>query len=331
MLGNLFGGGRGRGGGGGGGGRRRGGGGGGDGEDTSKQTPQTAAEQAPTNVLEDKELQQQFSGFKASGVLEDKSGLETGFGPIAKPGGGGGKNIEDIQYPKDYSGREKALYQKLKTEFTAHPPQATSDMGTFGIKKGTADEYAAMGVATARAESSLDPKTKNLSDPGGSYGIFQYAHGQVPGKDAYNVDASVKAYVRDVNAAASQGSLRLADKGKGYGRGGQYSILGGRFATIGAHPERTEQYIAGIKSRQAGTDVTDDRGVVDKTSVKTVKVNANGAVKVDVSGDATLNSSKGLFKPTPVERPTQMQPAETGPKETKPAKSESHTEEAGPG
>jgi hypothetical protein len=57
-----------------------------------------------------------------------------------------------------------------------------------------------------------------------------------------------------------------------------------------------------------------DRSMVDKKSVKTVKVDATGKVAVNIGGqnDATLGS-QGLFKSTGGERMTQMQPAEAGP------------------
>jgi hypothetical protein len=55
--------------------------------------------------------------------------------------------------------------------------------------------------------------------------------------------------------------------------------------------------------------------MVDKRSVKTVKVDATGSVKVNIAagGDATLGSEK-LFKTTTPERSTQMAAASGGPK-----------------
>jgi hypothetical protein len=82
------------------------------------------------------------------------------------------------------------------------------------------------------------------------------------------------------------------------------------------------------KARQAELDKADttadpkvaaaaaaDRAMVDKRSVKTVKVDATGSVKVNVASagsDATLGSEK-LFKPTTPERQTQMVAAASGP------------------
>jgi hypothetical protein len=129
--------------------------------------------------------------------------------------------------------RGAALYQKLLTEFQKNPPQGLPpDAARFGITKGTPEEWARFGVSVAHAESGFDPKSANTSDPGGSFGVFQYAHNQVPGGNAYDVDASVQAFVRDANKSA--GDLRGL-------RGG---ILGQRFSTIGKHPERGAAYLS---------------------------------------------------------------------------------------
>jgi hypothetical protein len=131
----------------------------------------------------------------------------------------------------DKAGRGAALYQKLLTAFRQNPPQGVPpDAARFGITKGTPEEWARFGVSVAHAESGFNPRSANTSDPGGSFGVFQYGHGQVPGGDAYDVDASVKAFVRDANSSAASGSLR----------GG---ILGQRFSTIGRHPERGAAYL----------------------------------------------------------------------------------------
>ena len=92
-----------------------------------------------------------------------------------------------------------------------------------------------MGVSIAHAESGFNPRSTNLSDPGGSFGVFQYAHGQAFG-NAYDVDKSVAAYVRDVNAASVDA------------RGLHGSILGQRFSTVGRHPDRGAAYLSGAQS-----------------------------------------------------------------------------------
>jgi hypothetical protein len=140
-------------------------------------------------------------------------------GPMAEPG----------DYSADKSGRGGALYQKLLAEFQKNPPKGgPPDAAQFGITKGTPEEWARFGVSVAHAESGFDPNAKgSAGDPGGSHGIFQYSHGQAYG-NAWSVDNSVRAFVRDANA--STGGLR---------RG----ILGRRFSTIGSHPERGAAYL----------------------------------------------------------------------------------------
>jgi hypothetical protein len=125
----------------------------------------------------------------------------------------------------------RAIYQKLLAKFQNSkvvgvvPP----DGAKFGITTGSAEEWARFGTSVAKAESDFKPSTKNLSDPGGSFGIFQYAHNQVPGGNAYDIDASVSAFVRDSESSA--GGLRAG-------------ILGRRFSTIGKHPDRGAAYLA---------------------------------------------------------------------------------------
>jgi hypothetical protein len=123
------------------------------------------------------------------------------------------------------------LYEKLLAQFRAHPPKGIPpDAAQFGITKGTPEEWARMGVSIAHAESGFNPRSRNLTDPGGSFGVFQYAHGQAYG-NAYDVDKSVSAYVRDVNAAAVDP------------KGLHGSILGRRFSTIGRHPAVGARYL----------------------------------------------------------------------------------------
>lgn len=131
------------------------------------------------------------------------------------------------------SGAGQATYEKMLQAFQGSSVvgQVPPDAARFGIKTGSAEEWARFGTAVAKSESSFNPRTKNTSDPGGSFGILQYAHNQVPGGNAYDVDASIKAFVRDTEKSAEAGSLR-----KG--------ILGRRFSTIGRHPERTQRNLA---------------------------------------------------------------------------------------
>jgi hypothetical protein len=84
--------------------------------------------------------------------------------------------------------------------------------------------------------------------------------------------------------------------------------------------EREKRWFEQTSAAMAG-NVAEDRSMVDKRSVKTVKVDATGSVKVNIGGaggDATLGS-QGLFKPTTPERSTQMEAAASGPKADAPA------------
>ena len=126
------------------------------------------------------------------------------------------------------------LYGKLLAEFRAHPPVGVPpDAARFGITKGTPEEWARWGVSVAHAESGFNPRSTNLSDPGGSFGVFQYSHGQAYG-NAYDVDNSVKAFVRDVDSAAAGGMIRG-------------STLAKRFSTIGNHPDVGAAYLGGAE------------------------------------------------------------------------------------
>ena len=186
------------------------------------------------------------------------AGPGTGAGAGAGTGGGGGSgpNVGEPAPPKNERGA--ALYQKLLTEFQKNPPQGLPpDAARFGITKGTPEEWARFGTSVAHAESGFNPKLANTSDTGGSFGAFQYAHGQVPGGNAYDTDASVKAFVRDANASA------VNPKGL---RGG---ILGQRFSTIGKHPDRGAAYLShasklgGAGAARAPSD--DDKGLPPAT------------------------------------------------------------------
>jgi hypothetical protein len=152
---------------------------------------------------------------------------------------GGGKVVEQptTQQPDDALGPVTPahplsaggqIYLKLLTKFrqSSVVGVAPSEGAQFGITTGTAEQWATFGTACCDAESGFDPRSALTSDPGGSFGIFQYAHNQVPGGNAFDVDASVAAFVRDAESSVRSGSL-------------QHGILGRRFSTIGGHPDRT--------------------------------------------------------------------------------------------
>jgi len=150
------------------------------------------------------------AGYIPAGATMSYGGGESSLGPRATAGA--------------------TLYGKLLTQFRQYPPQGLPpDAARFGIVKGTPEEWARWGVSVAPAESGFNPRSTNLSDPGGSFGVFQYSHGQAYG-NAYDVDKSVAAFVRDANSAAGSASIRG-------------SILGKRFSTIGMHPDVGTAYL----------------------------------------------------------------------------------------
>jgi hypothetical protein len=167
-------------------------------------------------------------------------GLHGGLSATAAAarGGGGGSGAD-----------KSSIRQKLLAAYSSSGLVGVipNDGAKFGIKKGTAEEWTRFAMAVCDAESGFDPQTQNLADKGGSFGIFQYAHGQVPGGDAFNIDASIAAFVRD--SVTSQGDLE----------GG---LLGKRFSTIGLHPERTISRLGGSANvATKGTGQGDGGGV----------------------------------------------------------------------
>jgi hypothetical protein len=197
-------------------------------------------------------------GFGGTGTMEGGGGVSPGafggggggrartgapwFGGAAGRGTGGGPT----NIPQGGSAAGGEFYQKALTAIQGSglvgkvPP----DGPRFGINTGSAEEWARFMTGVAKAESNFNPRSANTSDPGGSFGVLQYAHGQVPGGNAYDVNASISAFVRDAESSVASGGLR----------GG---ILGRRFSTIGRHPERTVANLANygtLTGGQAGGD-----------------------------------------------------------------------------
>jgi murein DD-endopeptidase MepM/ murein hydrolase activator NlpD len=146
--------------------------------------------------------------------------------PAAGAGGapGAGGNV-----PLPGGTGSSAIYNKLLAAY-----QNSSVVGTipkdgerYGFKTGSAEEWARYGMMVAAAESDYNPKTAVSNAKEQSFGIFQYNHPQVPGGNAFDVDASVKAFVRD-----SESSM------KSHGGFGPGSILYQRFSTV-QNPRKT--------------------------------------------------------------------------------------------
>jgi hypothetical protein len=223
-------------------------------------------------------------GSSASLGYPAGAGGTGGFTPVqnltqasgANPPGGGVDATGPYPGSASEAARGGALYQKLLAEFRANPPQGIPPDGArFGITKGTPEEWARFGVAVAKEESSFDPKTKNLGDAGGSFGVFQYSHQQVPGNNAYDVDASVKAFVRDSNQAAKNPG--------GFGNYGERgsSIMANRFNVIGIRPQRTIRSLPAANqiANQAGAPAT---AAVDPSKVSLLKTAQTS--EIDLSG-----------------------------------------------
>lgn len=177
------------------------------------------------------------------------------------------------------------IYQKMLTEFRNSDfiGKVPPDGAQFGITTGSAEEWARFGTAVAEAESSFNPATKNLSDPGGSFGVLQYAHEQVPGGNAYDVDASVKAFVRDAGQAMSSGGIRSRD-----------SLLRRRFSTIGSHPGRT---IRNLKDYETGPPQLTGRQFLPGPIGSTMPTEGGGDLESLGIVDSTGRSTRGYRGP----------------------------------
>jgi len=149
-----------------------------------------------------------------------RAGRPTGApGNIKQGGAGAGQDFYN-----------QALEQVKKSGLVGQVPP---DAAQFGITTGSAEEWTRFMTAVAKAESNFNPRSTNTSDPGGSFGVLQYAHNEVPGGNAYDTNASIQAFIRDAQQAVQSGGIRSRE-----------SLLRRRFSTIGSHPERTVRNLA---------------------------------------------------------------------------------------
>ena len=114
----------------------------------------------------------------------------------------------------------------------------------WGIKTGSAAEWAAFGLAVAKQESDLDTKSYNGADPGGSAGLFQFGPHQAPFAqgDQFNPQESADAFVRSVEHYV--------------GNKGNVANMGATFGSI-RRPNEAGQYISGAQKVAAGGDGKD--------------------------------------------------------------------------
>jgi hypothetical protein len=136
-----------------------------------------------------------------------------------------------------------SLYSYLLGKFAhsgvvGHVPP---DGERWGIKTGSAAEWAAFALAVAKQESDLNARSTNLADPGGSYGLFQFSQKGQPqytnGEDQYDPQHSADAFVRAVEQLV--------------GPKGKIDNLGVTFGSI-RRPNEAGQYIAGAQKVAAG-------------------------------------------------------------------------------
>ena len=187
------------------------------------------------------------------------------------------------------------LHSYLKSKFADSglvgyvPP----DGARWGIKTGSASEWAAFGLAVAKQESDLNTKSYNSTDPGGSVGIFQFGQGQTQftkGSNQFNPQESADAFVRSVQHY-------VGDKGS-------VANLGATFGSI-RRPNEAGQYIAGAQKVAAGGSGKD-------------LVSSGGGGGGQSSIEQTL--AETALPPLPSDMDT-LQPSETATAQTKePAK-----------
>jgi hypothetical protein len=169
-----------------------------------------------------------------------RQGLAGGpSGPaVLPPSRGGGPSA-----PLPGGTGSSALYNKLLAAYKNSSLVGTipADGARFGFKTGSAEEWARFGMIIAAAESDYNPKTAVSNRQEQSFGVFQYNHPQVPGGNAFDVDASVKQFVTDSESSMkSHGGFRPG------------SILYRRFSTIQNTPplSRARQADEAIRAAQ---------------------------------------------------------------------------------
>lgn len=139
------------------------------------------------------------------------------------------------------------------------------DGARWGIKTGSAEEWASFGLAVAKQESDLNPRSVNLADPGGSYGLFQFGTGQTQftgGRDQFNPQNSADAFVRSVEHYVSNGNV---------------ANLGATFGSI-ARPNEAGQYISYAQGVTPSSDTSLGTSTVQQPTTSTPEALAQAAV-----------------------------------------------------
>ena len=166
--------------------------------------------------------------------------------PKVQPPGQPPKPVDTLTADEKNRVNPVTLYSYLLGKFSHSglvgyvPP----DGARWGIKTGSAAEWAAFGLAVAKQESDLDTRSYNAADPGGSAGLFQFGQHQTPFAqgDQFNPQESADAFVRSVEHYV--------------GNRGSVANMGETFGSI-RRPNEAGQYIAGAQKVAAGGDGKD--------------------------------------------------------------------------
>lgn len=179
------------------------------------QAPAPAQTQAPAPASTQAQVDQPASDG-------DYNKLMDSVFPSTKPAEAAGDagSAGTLEAGADNHVNPNALFSYLQGKFANSPliGYVPPDGARWGIKTGSAAEWAAFGLAVAKQESGFNTTSYNASDPGGSVGLFQFGQGQTQftkGADQFNPQASADAFVRSVEHYANGGSI--ANMGETFG------------------------------------------------------------------------------------------------------------------
>jgi len=187
-----------------------------------------------------------LGGFAGGGGGAARTGSPWFGGRAGRGTGGFPGNM-----PQGQAGSGQDFYNQALAQVKASGlvGQVPPDGRQFGITTGSAEEWARFMTGVAKAESNFNPRSTNLQDEGGSYGVLQYSHQQVPGGNAYDTNASIQAFIRDAQQAMRSGGIRSPA-----------SLLRRRFSTIGSHPERTIRNLVNYGAPSQAQDQSGGQG-----------------------------------------------------------------------
>jgi hypothetical protein len=193
-----------------------------------------------------------------------------------EPPGGAGATTDVLKADAKNRVDPNQLYQYLVQKYRNSPLNGfvPPDGAKFGIKTGSPEEWATLGVAVARQESGFNTRSFNPKDPGGSAGLFQFGQGQkvfTGGRDQFDPQASADAFVKSTE-------YYLKGPGGGYGKGSIHA-LSATFGSIRRPHEATQHLPYAQKVASKNVSQAPDRPSA-VTMVKTRR-----ADDVDVGGE----------------------------------------------